>query len=382
MVGMLDARVGSVEMRFTIVICLVPASLLTAGAVTASIPTTGRLMTGSAPQLRLLPRAAGQVTSFAFDPVDPDVVYAGTSLGFRTGWIYKSSDGGGHWQLSAGLSASVTALAADPQRPGTLYAATGVPAWKWPNGVPTFQGWKHVVVYKTANWGRSWQRWSRRLQTHSSQAAPGAGDLGQGWVTALAVDPSDDNVLYAGTGGGIEKSTDGGRSWRTVLSGSKFLGTWGLAVTPARPHVVYAAALISAPGGCSVPTSGIRTISRCDQSTLFYKSLDSGKTWRATDLRQVGLDGPVALDAQRPAALYAAAGFGVYRNGPDADKGIFKTTDGGRSWTRLSSACPITTLAVDPARTSTIYAGIYRGHGPYYRIVKTIDSGRTWTVTG
>ena len=99
-------------------------------------------------------------------------------------------------------------------------------------------------------------------------------------------------------------------------------------------------------------------------------------------LRAEGLDGPVVLDAQSPTTLYAAAGFGVYRNGPESDQGIFRTTDGGHSWTRLTPACPITTLAVDPARTSTIFAGIYRGHGPYYRIVKSTDSGRTWTVSG
>ena len=405
MVGVLDAGVGSgfalrsqtptnpSRIAKPILTGLVAASLLTAGAsakpvrvagvpaaVTASIPAMGTLVIGSTLHAHLLPRSAGLVTSFAFDPVDPDLVYAGTSL--RRGRIYKSTDDGVHWRPSADLPASVTALASDPRRPGTLYAATGVPAWTWPNGVPTFQGWKHVAVYKTANGGRSWQRWSRGLQPPSFQGAPGADDLGRGWVTVLAVDPSDGDVVYAGTSGGIEKSTDGGRSWQTVLSGSKFLGTWGLAITPTHPQVVYAAALIDTPGRCSVPTSGARIVSRCDQTTLFYKSVDSGKTWRATDLRQVGLDGPVVLDAHRPRALYSAAGFGVYRNGPDSDKGIFETTDGGHNWTRLDPACPITALAVDPARTSTIYAGIYRGHGPYYRIIKSTDSGRTWTVIG
>lgn len=366
----------------TVSVSAKPARLVGVSATgTPSIRTAGRLLVGSVPSPRLLPRSAGQVTSFAFDPADPDLVYAGTS--HRTGRIYRSSDGGGHWQLSASLPAPVTALAADPRRPGTLYAATGIAAWKWPNGVPSFQGWKHVGVYKTANGGRNWQRWSRGLQTPSSRAAPNAEfELGQGWVTALAVDPSDSDVVYAGTGRGVRRSSDGGRSWQTVLSGSKFLGIWGLVITPARPQVIYAAALVDRPGRCSLPTIGVRTMSRCDQSTLFYESVDSGKTWRATDLRQVGLDGPVALDAQSPTVLYTAAGFGVYRNGPDSNRGIFETSDRGHSWRRLNPACPITTLAVDPANTSTIYAGIYRGHGPYYRILKSIDRGRTWTVAG
>jgi hypothetical protein len=123
-------------------------------------------------------------------------------------------------------------------------------------------------------------------------------------------------------------------------------------------------------------------VRRCDQTTLFYKSVDSGKTWRATDLRQRGLDGPVTLDARSPWNMYAAGGFDVRYNGPDSANGIFETADGGHSWRRLTQASTITALAVDPASTSTLYAGIYRGRGPYYRIVKSTDSGRTWTVTG
>jgi photosystem II stability/assembly factor-like uncharacterized protein len=324
------------------------------------------------------------VTSFAFDPVDPEIVYAGTSLRANgRGSVYKSVDGGGHWQLSAGFAVPVTALAADPERPGTLYAATGVTVWTWPNNVATFKGWEHVAVYRTVNGGRTWQRRSRGLLSASSRTAPTVGlETGPGWATALAVDPNDSNVVYAGTRGGILKTSDGGRSWSRVLAGSKFLGVWGLEITPARPRAVYAAVLTGKPGRCNMPTSGVPVIGRCDQSTLFYKSVDNGMTWRATNLRQVGLDGPSVLDAQSPTTMYAAAGFGVYRECPNSEKGIFKTTDSGHNWTRLNTACPITALAVDPARTSTIYAGIYRGRGPYYRMIKSIDNGQTWTITG
>ena len=357
-------------------------ALLTAAAFFATAAARSAV-----PAPHLLPRSAGQVTSFAFDPVDPEIVYAGTSL--RTnglGGVYKSVDGGGHWQLSAGFAVPVTALAADPERPGTLYAATGVAVWTWPNNVPTFKGWEHVAVYRTVNGGRTWQRRSRGLLSAFSRTGQTPLGTPPGWVNALAVDLHDSNVVYAGTGGGILKSSDGGHSWSRVLSGSKFLGVSGLEITPAPPQAVYAAALIRKPGRCRMPTMGAPMIGRCDQSTLFYKSVDNGMTWRATNLRQVGLDGPLVLDAQSPTTMYAAGGFGVYfgvyREGPNSEKGIFKTTDGGHNWTRLNPACPITALAVDPARTSTIYAGIYRGRGPYYRIIKSIDNGQTWTVTG
>ena len=79
--------------------------------------------------------------AFAFDPRAPDAVYAAT-LGGR---VYRTMDGGGHWHSTRRLSTRVDALASDPQRPGTLYAGTG------------------VAVYKTVNGGRSWRGWNRGL---------------------------------------------------------------------------------------------------------------------------------------------------------------------------------------------------------------------------
>ena len=261
-------------LRFTRVALSVATTLVVALAFVLAVSAAG-----SAPaEVDSLPKGVGgYVTAFAFGPRAPNTVYVAT-LGGR---VYKTTDGGGHWQSTRRLSTRVDALTSDPRRPGTLYAGTG------------------VAVYKTVNGGRSWRGWNRGLLPPPPYMAPGQSigapgwRHGEGWVSKLAVDPTDSKVVYAGTGGGIKKSTDGGRSWKTVLWRGRFMGIWGLVIAPTQPQVVYAGVHINGPAKC-----GIGFGVRCRESWLLYKSADGGRTWGATRL---GLDyapGALVLDPQ------------------------------------------------------------------------------------
>ena len=355
---------------------------------------------GSSDDLDALPNDSGFVTDFAFDAGALGAVYAAT----LEGGVYKSMESTVHWRsMTFGLDWSrIDAFVADSRRPATLYAGTG------------------VAVYKTIDGGRSWRGANRGLLPPPPVIAPGqvAATPGhreaEGWVTALAVDPTDSDVVYAGTGGGVRKSTDGGRNWITVLWRGRFMGISALAVDPTSPRVVYAAGFQSGPADCGIPGTV-----RCRQSSVLYKTTNGGKTWRATGFpvsNPQGYPTVLALDLRRPTTLYAAAERAVLSSSDSgrswqsstkglparrvvtslavdprrsgtvyagiytgAKGGVFKSTDTGRTWRRTSASFPVTALAVDPARPATIYAGVDQRE---HRIVRSTDSGQTWVIAG
>jgi photosystem II stability/assembly factor-like uncharacterized protein len=344
------------------------------------------------------------VSAFAFDRRPPGTVYAGT-LGGR---VYRSRDGGRHWTRTATGGPSwtrVDALATDPVNGERVYAGTG------------------AAVFRTVDGGRSWRAGDRGLlppppviARGQVTATPGH-RASEGWVNALAVDPSDGNVIYAGTGGGVRKSTDGGRGWKTVLWHGRYMGISGIAIAPTNPQAVYTAAFVSEPATCG---AGSKT--PCSQRSRIYKTTDAGKTWRSiVEIANAqGYPTALAVDPREPTTLYAAASSSVLKTtdggvnwSPITDGlparrqitalavdprragtvyvglyswsgpvGIFKTTDGGLTWNRLTVEYPVTALAVDPAHPATIFAGVELGRPPAgggtFAIFKSTDNGRTW----
>lgn len=152
----------------------------------------------------------------------------------------------------SGWVGSNEALTADPRHPGTLYAGT------------------RLAVYKTIDGGRSW------LPSHQGLIKPPRSeDQWKGWVIALAVDPADTNIVYAGSDR-VSKSSDGGQSWKTVFPPHP--GQYprddvsAIAVAPTRPEAIYAITGDFAPSS-STPANGRFWI---------YRSTDAGTTWQAT----------------------------------------------------------------------------------------------------
>ena len=355
------------------------------------------------PPLGALPPGAGLVNAFAFDARNPQIVYVIVRGGAEPGGhaVFRTTDGGASWHPTAssgsGWAGANEALAADPRNAGTLYAGT------------------QVAVYKTVNGGGSWEASKRGLP-----ATPG-GDRAMGWIIALAVDPTSTNVVYAGSDR-VSKSSDGGRSWKTVFvphpTQPRRSSVSALVVAHTRPETVYAITTDFAEGYTSINESadagatwhtatvvrgvqgggdGFVTALAADpvHPTTVYaalganvlKTTDSGKTWQsiahglpiAANLSRKGCQcrggvTTLAIDPRRPGTLYAALSQG----------GIFKTVNGGRTWILATSTDlgSYYTVAVDPARPATIYAasGSEMGNGP--RILRSTDSGRTWAMGG
>ncbi len=163
------------------------------------------------------------------------------------------------------------------------------------------------------------------------------------FVAALAIDPITPSTLYAGTGGGVFKSTDAAATWGTANVGLPTTDVRALAIDPSTPSTLYAGALF---GGVFI--GGV------------FKSIDAGATWGAalTDDFLFAL----AIDPSTPSTLYAATA-----------RGVFKSTDAGATWSITGLPSTAGSLAIDPITPSRLYAGT--GGGGVY---KSTDAGATW----
>jgi len=250
------------------------------------------------------------VRSLAVDPANPTTVYAAT----LSDGVYKSLDGGDSWSPANGgmTSWDVEALVIDPQSPGTIYAGT-------------FEyGCEGFCLFKSTNGGRSWTPTGRTPD-----------------VLSLAVDPRTPSTLYAGTyGSGIFKSEDGGDSWRAINVGLTGNFVPSMVIDPLTPTTIYAAP-VGYPSG-PYPVGGV------------FKSTDGGETWNAAN-RGLTADSvrELAINPRNPSTLYAGTPVG-----------IFKSSNGGDSWTAMNdglSNTDVLSLAIDPADPDRLYAGTAGG---------------------
>jgi photosystem II stability/assembly factor-like uncharacterized protein len=313
----------------------------------------GSSLKPGSPPLGALP-ASYRANFFVFDPRDPQRVYVGAS-GVGGGRVLKTTDGGAHWHATAtGTRASGwpglrQALTADPRHQGTLYAGT------------------EVGVYKTVDGGRSWHPSNRGLPAPTQYIH----ERPLGWVTALAVDPATPDIVYAGSDR-VSKSSDAGRHWTTVFPMHATRHTHetvsALAIAPTDPETIYAI-VGEFPNGSATPALG---------RTSIYRSADGGATWHATTVIR-GSVAPTALavEQRHPATVYAAISGKV-----------MKSTNGGETWLAITNGLPVAgsrgschclsqggvrALSVDPRRSGTVYAALNQGG-----IYKTSNGGQTW----
>ena len=190
---------------------------------------------------------------------------------------------------------------------------------------------------------------------------------------------SQPNVYYFGaTGGGVWKTVDGGSSWQPVSDGQIKTGSVGaMAVSESDPSVLYVGMGEPDIRGNASPGDGV------------YKSNDAGRTWTHVGLEATQQIGAVRIHPKNPDIVYVAA-LG-HQFGPNPERGIYKTVDGGKTWKQVFTRGPkagAVELVMDPNNPSTLYAGfweVYRSPwslesgGPGSGLFKSTDAGETWT---
>lgn len=351
--------------------------------------------------------AATFFSGLAFDPTARSTVYAAAGRG-----VLKSTDGGVHWRRASRQAAS--AVAVDPRDPRTVYAGTD------------------GGLIKSLNGGQSWRLVNTAMGSHGR-------DRAQGQVSSLVVHPLDSQRLYAtarcmgifrsSDGGrswssanavrnprcqdtavalasrapqtiygvyasrGAFKSSDGGDHWRASNTGLSLVTVSSLAVDANRPETVYASAgqlglFKSSDGGADWRPVAVgivdavaldqrdpRIVLAASATPRVVRSTDAGRTWHAAGaVRQCCLRRPTAM-ATRPLALAIS---GTHAYAATYARGVYASSDGGRSWREPASPprSYAQTLAIAPGHPAVVYAGFVgsKARGLY----RSTDAGRTW----
>jgi len=200
-----------------------------------------------------------------------------------------------------------------------------------------------------------------------------------GRVEAVAGDPRDRNTFFFGScGGGVWKTTDGGLFWRNVSDGFfKRASVGAIAVAPSDPNVVYAGMGEACIRGNVSHGDGV------------YRSTDGGKTWSHLGLEDTRNIGKVRIHPEDPDTAYVAA-LG-HAHGPNPTRGIFRTRDGGKTWKKVLSRGTKAggiDLSIDPRNPRIVYATLWeairRPHqlisgGEGSGIFKSVDGAASWT---
>ena len=200
-----------------------------------------------------------------------------------------------------------------------------------------------------------------------------------GRIASVAGVPGDPATYYAGAAsGGIWKTSDSGRTFTPIFDKEPVQAIGALAVAPSDPKVVWAG------------TGEAWAIRDADiMGDGVYKSTDAGKTWTHMGLTETGRIGRIVIHPTNPDIVYVCA-LGR-TTGPQQERGVYRTTDGGKTWQRVLFVDPNTGcsgLAMDPSDPSVLFAGTWDvvmhtwamfSGGPGSGVYASRDGGTTWT---
>ncbi|MEP2935848.1 MAG: T9SS type A sorting domain-containing protein [Gilvibacter sp.] len=300
----------------------------------------------------------GRISDIAIHPTEADTYY----IGAASGGIFKTTDGGGSWvpifddqqYLSIG---DIEISDADPDK---MYVGTGEP--NAGGGSLAYDG---NGIFKSEDGGITW----------ASKGLPDIGSVGK-----IVIDPNDDETLYVGAMGplfrkdsnrGVYKSSNGGNTWDQILTVTDSTGVIDMAIHPTNSNIVYAATWER------VRTTAYRVYGGA--TSRIYRSQDAGTTWNELTVGLPSLPadkGRISIDISQsnPDVLYA-----LYANRNGSIQGVYKTTNGGDSWSTQSIVGLNNVgfhwwfggIFIDPTNENTIY-------NVGFEIEKSTDGGLNW----
>lgn len=255
-----------------------------------------------------------------------------------------------------------------PHRAGRTIGAVGVP--QQPNVF--YMAANNGGVWKTTDYGRTWD--------------PIFDDQPTGSIGDIAVAPSNPNVLYVGSGEGVQrpdlsvgdgvyKSTDAGKTWKHLgLRDAQQIG--GLAIDPTNENIVFVAAL-GHPYGANTERG-------------VYRSKDGGNTWERVLYKDENTGAvQVTIDPHNPNIVFAdlwASRQGPWENGAwqGKESGLYKSTDGGSTWRKITKGLPTVDqglgrmgFCIAPSNSNRMYATV--DAGDYGGIYRSEDAGESWS---
>lgn len=204
-----------------------------------------------------------------------------------------------------------------------------------------------------------------------------------GRITDIAAHPDTPHIVYCGAAtGGVWKTTNNGTTWTPIFDAGGSGSVGAVALSLSRPEVVW------------VGTGESNASSYTSWGDGVYKSTDGGKTWDHMGLRDTHHIGKIAIHPTNPEVVYVAAVGRLW--GPNAERGLFRTRDGGRTWDRVlyvSEDVGVVDVAMDPRDSQVLFAAAYGRRadrfddfdsvGIYVKpgggIFKSADGGDTWT---
>jgi photosystem II stability/assembly factor-like uncharacterized protein len=201
-----------------------------------------------------------------------------------------------------------------------------------------------------------------------------------GRVVAVTGVPGDGTTFYFGSvDGGVWKTIDAGVTWTPIFDGLPIASIGALEVAPSNPKILYA----------GTGESDIR--SDLSSGDGVYKSTDGGATWAHLGLRDSRQISRIAVDPANADVVYVAVLGHAY--GPNDERGVYKSTDGGQTWTRVldkGAAIGASDLAIAAGLPNILFAGMWNAHRPPWStyaplpgsgsgLYRSTDSGATWT---
>jgi photosystem II stability/assembly factor-like uncharacterized protein len=201
-----------------------------------------------------------------------------------------------------------------------------------------------------------------------------------GWATMAAGVSSRPDTFYIGTaGGGVWKTDDAGRTWHALFDKQPASSIGALALAPSDPNVIY------------VGSGQVAARYDVGAGNGVYRSTDGGRTWQHMGLDETRHIGRILVDPQHPDTLLVGA-LGHYF-GPNRERGVFRSTDGGKHWQQtltINDDTGIVDLAADPANPAIVYAAAWQvrnypwlsyfqpNAGPGSGLYRSSDGGVTW----